>query len=792
MGRVVGVLLLFCAITLKLVGQDVTVFNNNNKWVMSGVRVFAIGFPDTLKTNEQGIVNIDIFPSETKIAFNYPYFTTSYYTKDELTKLNYIIYLESSLYSQFNNLSYFTTKEYGLDLPFYIELINPEEQSSDNSNSDNTLLGQEGSSYIQALESKRIQLSIDGIRINDEIFRNGLIHKLFTYDMNIFSEVRKLNTPGFVSFSPDAIGGVYFYFIKIPAFSLKKEYHLNAMSSYHSSNSSVIGSINFSYSQKNLSSITLFSFGHFGDIVMGKNRKSLYVEDSLYGLKEFVVQQNTNIDTIIKNTNPFVQIGTKFEQFYFSQKIALKLSKKDKLFARFHYIRNSKMQVYSATCEKINQNPRYAEAFFMPQNKFIANLNYYFEGKKFLYDIVSFSISDINYNEYRYTRRYKSDLGLHQTEEINTFKTNIDIVKKIGEARFIYGFSFSSTSINSRSYLKNIKTNEYKIGLNRYPNEGALAQTVGIYVNYKNLKEPNFHYTIASRLDYKNIYAQFSNLMIPIDFTEISMRNNLAPAISVFIESNLFTKLKISSLLSVATQLPSLDQMSKTMFKNFVITIPTKNLKTENDLSLKLMLSLDVTENIKIYSHSMCTYMYNYIMLKKGFLNGVDTLNFSGYIYDVAVFANNKSALMIGNSTGLNFKQQLWSEESFIVSSVNFSISKGFNLSDSVPIPFIYPFYGFLDIKFQIKNFYTSVNYSFNGQKKYNSLSLLGEDFIEKATSNGFLPWHILNLSVNYNISKSFSVGLDVENLFDNFYIRYGTDFAQNGRNLILTIKFSL
>ena len=192
--RVVGVLLLYLICTISLIGQDVTVFNEKTKWIMVGVKVYAIGFPDTLKTNEQGMVNLDVFPSETKIVFSSPYFTTAFYTKDELAKLNYLIYLESSLYTQFYNLTYFTTKEYAYDLPFYIELINPDEivVSSDNSSTFNS--NEEGRSYVQALESKRILFSIDGIRINDELFRNGVIHKILTYNMSVFSDVRKLNT----------------------------------------------------------------------------------------------------------------------------------------------------------------------------------------------------------------------------------------------------------------------------------------------------------------------------------------------------------------------------------------------------------------------------------------------------------------------------------------------------------------------------------------------------------------------------------------------------------------------
>lgn len=789
-GRRIFVLLLLWMYADSLIGQDVTVFNENGKWIIQGVRVYAIDFPDTLKTNEQGMVNIDIFPSETKIVFSFPYFTTVSYTKDELANLNYMIYMESSLYNQFTNLGYFTTREYAYDLPFYIELINPDEVFSAESKTFNS--NEEGRSYIQALESKRILFSIDGIRINDELYRNGVIHKLLTYNSSIFSDVRKLNSPGFLSFSPDAIGGVYVYFIKTPMFSIKKNFQVNTMSSFYSSNLSFVSSVNLLYSQKNLSSLTLLSFGHFGDIVMGKNRKNLSLEDSVYGLKDFFVVHN-NTDSIYINTNPYKQIGTKYNQFYLMQKLAIKLSKKDKIFARFHYIGNSQMNMYSATSEKIGEIPRYAEAYFMPQDRFIINLNYYFEGSKILYDILSLGFTDIYYNEYRYTRRFNSDWGLHQKEQINSIKVNLDFAKKVGEGPLVYGFSYSSCNVNSSAFMKNIKTNDFKQGLNRYPNEQSNSQILGLYFNYKYLGNAYYNYSFAFRLDYKNMYAQFSNLLIPIDFLEINKKNMFAPAFSAHIETLLFTKLNIGALFTAATQLPTLDQMTKTMFKDFVITVPTNDLKPEKDLSLKLMFNLNLQDElIKLYSHSICTYMNNLIMLKKVYMNGVDTFNLAGYVYNVASLGNNKSAYMIGNSSGIYYKQKLWSEDAFLVTNFNVSISKGFNLSDSLPVPFIYPMFGFVDLKLLTNDFEFNINYSFNGLKQYNTLSLLGEDYIEKATTKGFLSWQVLNLSFNYNINKSLSMSLDVENVFDRFYIRYGTDYVQSGRNFIFTIKFSL
>lgn len=771
-----------------ILAQDVTVFDIDKKWILTGVKVYAQGFTDTLYTNEMGIVNVDIFPSETKIIFTKPYYTTVSLTKDELLKQNYLVYLENTLYSKYYNLSYYTTREYGFDLPFYTNIINPDDQVVVQT-FETVKMNEEGRAYIQALESRKIYFSIDGIRINDEIYKNGVVYKSLANNSSLFAEIRRNYSAGFLSFSNYSIGGTLIYFLDLPPFSVKKTKKLDIIirSSYPTQNTSILATLK--YSNKNFSTITNFSYSNYGDIIMGKNsNKYDYIR---YGLHIFYVERINNRDTVLENQNPYRQKNSGFSQFIFLSKNAFKISKKEKLNFTLNYIYTPKMHIYSAITEKIDTLPRYSEAYFNPQNKIIANFNYYYEGAKRLYDIASIGFTVINYNEYRYTRRFKSLWGLHQIEKINNFKIFADFAKVgMRNSRYIYGFSYSTTSIESKAYLKNIEDGTYKNGLNRYPNDGSEASTISFYLNYKNVNNYNFFYTLGFRTEIKNLNATFSNLLIPLNFTQLTLKNLISPSALIYLENQITPKLNISTLLCANIQLPTLDQMTKTMFKDYIAVLPTNKLKNEKDISAKIMLNIEFTENLKFYSHFLSTFSKDAIILKPSKINNSDTLNLNGYKYRVSTYGNIEQSLLVGNSSGFVFKKN-FREYTNLNINFNVSYSKGINLKDTLPIPFIYPLFGFFDVQINFKNATIAINTEFNGPKKREELSPLGEDYIERSSPEGFCPWYVINLNFSFDITKNIKFCFSIENITDRFYIRYATDFAQNGRTFNANIKFS-
>ena len=76
-----------------------------------------------------------------------------------------------------------------------------------------------GSPIVRGFESNRVLLVIDGVRMNNAIYRSGHLQNSITLDNNILSQIDIDYGPGSIIFGSDAIGGVIHFQTKDPLFS---------------------------------------------------------------------------------------------------------------------------------------------------------------------------------------------------------------------------------------------------------------------------------------------------------------------------------------------------------------------------------------------------------------------------------------------------------------------------------------------------------------------------------------------------------------------------------------------
>lgn len=77
----------------------------------------------------------------------------------------------------------------------------------------------EGSSpVIRGFEASRILLVVDGIRMNNAIYRSGHLQDIITVDQNALERVEVISGPGSVIYGSDALGGVIHMMTRTPKF----------------------------------------------------------------------------------------------------------------------------------------------------------------------------------------------------------------------------------------------------------------------------------------------------------------------------------------------------------------------------------------------------------------------------------------------------------------------------------------------------------------------------------------------------------------------------------------------
>lgn len=790
--------LFYFLISVLSYSQDVAVLDKFSNLGLSGVLVYAINSSDTLQTNSDGEVNLDIFPNNATIIFSQLYFKKGRYSKDELIKLHNIVYLDrGDALNKLSSTSPLKSKEYSADLPFFIDIVDLDDESSleEGGNERITFTNNEGGmSVFRGLEAGKMLLVMDGMRLNNAINRNGKVERLLNFNNTMTQRVQQIYGTGFTIFSPEATGGVIQYFTPIPPVSTDYPfiYQIEANTKYESASNSSMSNINLTFAGLKYSSYTSVSYGNFGEVKMGKNRKNVPLIDSLYGLNNYYVERQNDSDIVIKNNDPFTQKGTNYEQLYILQKLRLKLGEYSNLVFNFHYVTTSNVGIYSGLTEDNGGHLRFAECNFEPQNKIISSANFLYDRKTAIFDFFSILGAFTYFDEYRVTRKLNNPVALHQIEKLNVYKFNADFVKLFNINRMLYGVQYDFNNLSSDAFFLNIEDGTTWNGMNRYPTNGSFSHEAALYWNYKWLENSQFVVNLGLRYNINYIKAKFDTIspQLPLSFTEKTYINQ-APAASVSFDAYPFKGFQTKLLLSTAQHMPIIDDFGKIMVKNYTVNIPTDNLKSEKLFSGELGITTTMFEKIRIYGSIFYTKIFDAIISQDTVLNGNDSLYFGVDKYNIATHVNIPQSYIYGVSGGFNFNYSFDKKEKVYVkisSSINYI--KGVNQLQNISLPNISPLYGNIIVNFNVYSTSLRLSYIFNGAKPYEELSLVGEDYIEKAASTGFLPWQTLNAKISINIKDNAKISFGVDNIFDQFYRSYRTAVVAPGRNFVFSIKF--
>ena len=176
-----------------------------------------------------------------------------------------------------------------------------------------------GSPMIRGFSTNRLTLSVDGVRLNNAIFRGGNIQNVISIDPFNIQNTEIVLGSSSVIYGSDAIGGAMNFQTKSPILSDSDSMYFksNLISRSSSANKEKTGHLDFNIGMKNFASLTSFSISDFDDLKMGSNGPSDYLRP------EYVDQVNGE-DVIISNSDPRIQKQTGYSQFNFMQKFLLK------------------------------------------------------------------------------------------------------------------------------------------------------------------------------------------------------------------------------------------------------------------------------------------------------------------------------------------------------------------------------------------------------------------------------------------------------------------------------------
>ena len=645
-----------------------------------------------------------------------------------------------------------------------------------------------GSPVLRGFEASRVLIVVDGVRMNNAIYRAGHLQNIITIDPNIQSRVEVMFGAGSVMYGSDALGGVMSFSTKNAGFSEsgKPSFTTNVFARYASANQekSIHADVNIGLKKwAFLSSLTL---SDFNDLRAG--RRGNPFQEYQWPRSVYAARIN-NRDTALANPDPAVQRLSGYRQIDFLQKIAFRPGPHTQHTLNFQYSNSSDVPRYDRLSQMTNGKPDFAEWNYGPQKRLFATYTLQTTRRTRLHDEARVVFSYQNIGESRYSRRFGADNRTVRTESLGVLGFNADLTKTTGtKTEFGYGGEWYHNDVQSVASQNSISTGSQTYATTRYPDGGSQMDFGGIYTRLKWQAGKYLLLIPAVRLSYVSLDARTTDSRFSPFFTSVSQRNVAANG-QVGGVLALPKGWRLTSAVSTGFRAPNVDDLGKTFESNAAdgLTIPNTGLRPEQTVNVEAGMEKSVAGRIRLELNGFYTWMTDAIRLVPARFNGQDSVVFDGSQARVLQNTNTARAAVYGFYAGA---EVLLNRHFSASGMVNYTIGK--DISAGVPLDHIPPVYGRLGLRGTTgdKRLAGEFFVMYNGWKRLAQYSPSGEDNLQYAIPTQGMPaWYTLNLRGSYRLGRYVQAQVGVENLMDTHYRVFSSGISAPGRNVIFALR---
>jgi len=776
--------------------QQIKVLHQETKQPLSEVFIYNSDQSVTAITDSIGIVDITVFSKKDTLIFTHPAYRTFLIP---YINIGNVVYLKENpvTLDPFEVTATHVRKE-ALEITSKIEKIDASTIRLNNPQTSADMLELGGGVYIQksqmgggspiirGFEANRVLLVVDGVRLNNAIYRSGHLQNAITIDNAILDRTDIIYGSNSVIYGSNAIGGVVNFITKIPKFANENDtvnnYGINSYYRYATVNNERTAHLDFNLGFKKIASLTSITFSYFDDLYMGKVKNSSYPN---FGEVKHYADVINGKDTMVRKSDISLQKGTAYSQTDFLEKIKYQFSKNLAFTFNTQYSTSSDVPRYDQLSDYKEDKLRWAEWYYGPQNRLLTSLSAQITKENKWFTEAEIILSFQKIDEDRITRKFNSIERVTRNEDVNVYGVNADFHKKNNNlSEWFYGVEMMHNDVVSTAFSENIITSARKDASTRYPDGGSTLSSAAAYISYKNQFTEKATYSLGSRYSYSNLNARFiDTTFIQLPFNEVTLNNGALTGNAGLVYHPRNWKIQIG--LSTAYRRPNVDDVGKVFAKNDYVMIPNDQLKSETAYNAELGITRSLFKNnLKLNVLGYYTILENAITRDFFQLNGVDSLEYEGELLQVQANVNSTEAIVYGISANL-FAQI--TEEVMLKSTINYTV--GENTTKEVPLGHIPPFYGRTDIILVSDPLTLSMYAKYQGWKKIEDYSPFGEDNEDRATVDGTPSWWTANISASMKIRKSFMFQVAFENMLDVHYRPFASGVSGPGRNFVVTLR---
>jgi len=646
-----------------------------------------------------------------------------------------------------------------------------------------------GSPNIRGFEANKVLVVVDGVRLNNAIFRGGHLQNVIAIDQNMLEKVEVLYGPGSVMYGSDALGGVMHFFTRAPKFGTDKGTNVfgSAFARTSSANFEKTGHLDFNVGGNRFASLTSITGSSYDDLISGKNHPNAY---PAFGKRPFYTDRINGVDTTLVNENVHRQRFSGYSQLDVLQKFLYQ--KPGSAFSHglnLQWSTSTDVPRYDRLSEYDGSDLKYNSWYYGPQKRFSASYQgkmTNIEGNKGLHSL-NWTAAYQNLEESRHIRRYQQSSIRHRTESVQVFSLNVDGRFQINpEHKLTYGIETAYNDVASEAYREDILSGERTPLSTRYPDGGSSMLFLAAYLwdTYDFIPD-ELTLTGGLRLNHISLNARFEDKsFFPFLEDEVS-QSSFAPSGSAGLSWRPTKKWKFHTMLATGFRAPNVDDVAKTFDSvEGTVIVPNPSVGPEYTYNADLGLQRMIAGILRLEATGFVTLFDNALQVRDFSVNGADSILFDGQLSRVQALQNVKQALM----GGFSFRTQ-W------------EISEGWELRNSIswtraretvsgtPLDHIPPLFGRTELRYQRKRLLGQFYAQYNGWKRLKDYSPSGEDNLRFATVDGTPAWYTLNVKASYAINETVQAQAGVENLMDRHYRTFASGISAPGRNFMLTLR---
>ncbi len=603
------------------------------------------------ETDISGESNIFLFESSDKITFQLLGYKKEIKTFEEIKANNFIVFLTASNIS-IDQIVISATKwsQSTKEISSKVTIISLKEAEFQNPQTAADLLNISGEVYLQKSQqgggspmlrgfaTNRVLISVDGIRMNNAIFRSGNVQNVISLDPFAIENTEVLFGPGSIIYGSDAIGGTMNFYTMRPQFTLSSSPLIkgNVQYRFSSANNENTGHFDINFGWKNFASMTSVSYNSFNDLTMGSTGPDEYIRN------EYVKRIN-GIDQIIKNDSPEAQVPTGYEQLNLMQKLRYSPDENWYIDYGFHYSSTSDIDRYDRLIRLNNRLPISAEWYYGPQKWMMNNLTFTNLHSNRFYDDLAVRIAHQYFEESRNDRDYQSTELRKREEQVHAYSINLDLNKELSTtSQLIYGLESVFNKVNSIGINEDITTRNNVKGPSRYPKSDWLS--LAGYLVYQNNLGPDLLFQTGIRYNYFNLDSKFDTTFYPFPFT-ISKLSDGAITGSIGLSFTPTSTWSIGLNLSTGFRAPNVDDIGKVFDSEpGAVVVPNPRLKPEYAYNSEISITKIFDDYLKLDLTGYYTILDDAIVRRDFTLNGLDSIYYNEVFSQVQALQNASSA----------------------------------------------------------------------------------------------------------------------------------------------------